>query len=252
MPVRHARSETRGRPPFCRRGRIGKNGSTRSHNASGSNAAAMPVNTTSPENHLLKVLLRALREPRAKGQTNSFLMNLQAGVTWRRDYTFSDVATDLAVISLDFDDQCRRFAEELEMRGYEAVPSSIFADGPSGDGADIFTVGYPGAVAIVGRSVLTPAERHWSSELISQPTFAFGRVAMTHDALQHFWCDLSVYAGASGSPVVENDQLVGIVTGQATAEASSTEAIKLPFAKVVKAAELFPLLEHQIGLERPH
>jgi hypothetical protein len=52
--------ETRGRPPFCRRGRIGKNGSTRSHNASGSNAAAMPVNTTSPDNHLLKVLLRAL------------------------------------------------------------------------------------------------------------------------------------------------------------------------------------------------
>jgi hypothetical protein len=32
MPVRHARSETRGRPPLGRRGRIGKSGSTRSHN----------------------------------------------------------------------------------------------------------------------------------------------------------------------------------------------------------------------------
>jgi hypothetical protein len=49
MPVRHARSETRGGPPFGRRGRIGKNGSTRSHKASGSNAAAMPVHTTSQE-----------------------------------------------------------------------------------------------------------------------------------------------------------------------------------------------------------
>ena len=41
MPVSHARSETRGRPPFGRRGGIGKSGSTRSHNASGSSAAAM-------------------------------------------------------------------------------------------------------------------------------------------------------------------------------------------------------------------
>ena len=41
MPVRHARSETRGRPPCGRRGGIGKNGSTRSHNGSGSNVAAI-------------------------------------------------------------------------------------------------------------------------------------------------------------------------------------------------------------------
>jgi hypothetical protein len=41
MPVRHARSETRGRPPCGRRGRIGKKGSTRSHNRSGSNATAI-------------------------------------------------------------------------------------------------------------------------------------------------------------------------------------------------------------------
>ena len=40
MPVRHARSETRGRPPFGRGSGIGKNGWTRSHNASGSSAAA--------------------------------------------------------------------------------------------------------------------------------------------------------------------------------------------------------------------
>lgn len=38
MPVRHARSGTRGLPPFGRRGGIGRNGSTRSHNGSGSSA----------------------------------------------------------------------------------------------------------------------------------------------------------------------------------------------------------------------
>ena len=47
MPMRHARSETRGRPPFGRRGGVGKNGSTRSHNRSGSSAAAIPVHATS-------------------------------------------------------------------------------------------------------------------------------------------------------------------------------------------------------------
>jgi hypothetical protein len=41
VPVRHARSETRGRPPCGRRARIGKKGSTRFHNRSGSNAAAV-------------------------------------------------------------------------------------------------------------------------------------------------------------------------------------------------------------------
>ncbi len=48
MPVRHARSEMRGRPPFGRRGVVGKNGSTRSHNGSGSSAAAITVHATSP------------------------------------------------------------------------------------------------------------------------------------------------------------------------------------------------------------
>jgi len=41
MPVRHARSETRGRPPCGRRAGIGKNGSTRSHNGSGRSAAVI-------------------------------------------------------------------------------------------------------------------------------------------------------------------------------------------------------------------
>jgi hypothetical protein len=48
MPVRQARSETRGRPPFGRWGGIGKNGSTRSHNGSGNSATAIPVHATSP------------------------------------------------------------------------------------------------------------------------------------------------------------------------------------------------------------
>jgi hypothetical protein len=48
MPVRQARSGTRGRPPFGRHGGVGRNGSTRSHSGSGSSAVAIPVHATSP------------------------------------------------------------------------------------------------------------------------------------------------------------------------------------------------------------
>lgn len=41
MPVRQARSEMRGRPPFGRGGRTGRSGSMRSHSASGSRTAAI-------------------------------------------------------------------------------------------------------------------------------------------------------------------------------------------------------------------
>jgi hypothetical protein len=43
MPMRHARSETRGRPPFGRDGAGGRSGSTRSHNASGSSVLKQRV-----------------------------------------------------------------------------------------------------------------------------------------------------------------------------------------------------------------
>jgi hypothetical protein len=49
MPVRQARSEIRGRPPCGRRGAIGENSSTRSHNGSGSRAAAIAAHATSPK-----------------------------------------------------------------------------------------------------------------------------------------------------------------------------------------------------------
>jgi hypothetical protein len=62
MPVRHARSETSGRPPCGRRGGIAKKGSTRSHNGSGSSAAAIPVHDFADEDQGSEVLLRALKK----------------------------------------------------------------------------------------------------------------------------------------------------------------------------------------------
>jgi hypothetical protein len=63
VETRHARSETRGRPPCDRRGRIGKKGSTRSHNRSGSNVAAIRRSRYfADEDQVWEVLLRVLKE----------------------------------------------------------------------------------------------------------------------------------------------------------------------------------------------
>ena len=55
IPVKHARSGTRGRPPFGLGGSGGKSGSIRSHNASGNSGLAMPSSLTSPlTNHVVR------------------------------------------------------------------------------------------------------------------------------------------------------------------------------------------------------
>lgn len=63
MPVRHARSLTRGLPSFARRAGIGTNGSTRSHNASGSSGA--PIGRRRGAAAARRVTRRAVSRARA-------------------------------------------------------------------------------------------------------------------------------------------------------------------------------------------
>lgn len=167
----------------------------------------------------------------------AFLMNLQAGVTWMAPYSMSSPAEDLAVISLQRE---QRFTEDLLAAGYEPIDIDDVAEGPSAEGAEVVSVGYPEATAVVGTQQLHPARRHWASSAISLPVFSFGRVAMSHPRFPFFWADLSIYPGNSGGPVIEEDQLVGIVSAQATVDGT-----RIPFARVVRAERLRPLLDEQ-------
>jgi len=54
IPVRHAGSGTRGRPPFGRGGELGRSGSTRSHSASGISGTAIP-STLPPIDRLMRL-----------------------------------------------------------------------------------------------------------------------------------------------------------------------------------------------------
>jgi hypothetical protein len=93
---------------------------------------------------------------------------------------------------------------------------------------------------------LPPALLHWGSRHVSLPTFSFGRVAMLHELLPHFWGDLTIYPGNSGGPVIENESLVGVVVQQAVLREPNGQPQRVPFCKAIKCKYLKELLAQQI------
>lgn len=166
-----------------------------------------------------------------------FLMGLQAGSDWMKPYTFSPPEFDLAIVSMRDEPG---FARDLLEAGYEPVSLADLADGPSREGAEIASVGFPHATAIVTKQKLDPAIAHWASSFISVPVMSFGHVAMSHEALPYFWADISLYPGNSGGPVMEDDKLIGIVSEQA-----AVDEARIPFARVIRAEPLAALVDEQ-------
>src|SRR5688572_7274035 len=113
------------------------------------------------------------------------LTSLAAGIPNRRPFTFSTPDLDLAVISLTQRDQ--RFAEQLLEKGYEPIDAACLGAGPSRVGADVFTVGFPGAASTVSRLHPNRTAFYWKSSLVSLPVFSWGRVSMADELLDFFW-----------------------------------------------------------------
>jgi S1-C subfamily serine protease len=174
-----------------------------------------------------------------------FLMNLGAGASFTVPYTFSSPDLDLALVSLDQRDE--RFADELIALGYSPIPSDLIKDGPSSEGAEVFTVGFPSATALLGQISQHPASAHWSSSHLSLPVFSWGKVSMLHAQLPFYWCDMSIYPGNSGGPVIENGRLVGVVSAQATLPIDDAPNVRtrIPFGKIIKTCFVKELLETQ-------
>jgi hypothetical protein len=178
------------------------------------------------------------------------LMNLGAGTSFTVPYTFSTPDLDLALISLDQRDS--RFADELQQLGYAPVASDDITDGPSGEGRDVYTVGFPSSTAIIDQVTQHPALAHWSSSDFSVPVFSFGKVSMLHDALPFYWVDISIFPGNSGGPLIEGDHLVGVVNAQATVPIDDTPQVRtrIPFGRIIKTKYVRALLEAQEQKDR--
>jgi len=179
----------------------------------------------------------------------NLLANLSAGPPDRAPYTFLDpqlnpnsILKDIAIISLD--QRNSEFADELIRKGYKPITIEDVADGPSSEGAEIFSVGYP-QTSLIGKLPKSKYLAAWSSAFISLPIFSFGRVAMLSDHLDYFWSDISIYPGNSGGPVIENGKLVGIVSKQASVESS-----RIPFGKIINSKFIKELLNIQIQKDK--
>lgn len=174
-----------------------------------------------------------------------FLMNLGAGSSGTVPYTFSNPDLDLAVVSLD--QRNKRFADELIELGYEPIDSKLVENSPVSEGSEVFTVGFPSATALLGQISQHPASANWSSSHLSLPVFSWGKVSMLHAKLPFYWCDMSIYPGNSGGPVIENGKLVGVVSAQAILPIDDIPSVKtrIPFAKIIKSAYISELLETQ-------
>jgi S1-C subfamily serine protease len=172
-------------------------------------------------------------------------MNLGAGDSFTVPYTYSTPDLDLALVSLDQKDS--RYAEQLIDLGYEPISSDLIDESPSSEGADIFTVGFPSATALIRQVSQHPASAHWASSYISLPVFAFGKVSMLHEMLPFYWSDMSIFPGNSGGPVIENGKLVGVVSAQATLPIDDVPNVRtrIPFGKIIKTVYVKGLLDIQ-------
>jgi len=200
-------------------------------------------------NNIFSIVFRvpSLDEVLHKGAEShrEFLMNLGAGASFTVPYTFSSPELDLALVSLDQRDS--KFADQLIELGYAPIPSDLIDESPSSEGTDIFTVGFPSATALIGQVSQHQASAHWSSSHFSLPVFAFGKVSMLHEDLPFYWCDMSIFPGNSGGPVIENGRLVGVVSAQATLPIDEVPNVKMriPFGKIIKTSYVNELLHIQ-------
>jgi hypothetical protein len=205
------------------------------------------------QNRISSIIFRVpSRDENISKDKPRFLMNLGAGVTSSLPYTFSSEKIDLAIISLD-DLLDSQFVDELLELGYEPISLEDINEEPTGEGSEVFTVGFPGAISIIDTLNRHPAEANWASNDFSLPAFAFGKVSMLNEELFYFWADMSVYPGNSGGPVIEDDKLVGVVIAQATTPSSVQSEkigeisldVPIPFGQIVKAKCLSDLIEQQ-------
>ncbi len=77
---------------------------------------------------------------------------------------------------------------------------------------DIYVIGYPEMVSIVGKVNLKPGLNSPQSTDIVSSFIVKGTVSMYEPNIQHYYVDLTITPGNSGSPVIKDGKLVGIVS----------------------------------------
>jgi hypothetical protein len=148
-------------------------------------------------------------------------------------FYLSDDATDIGIISLQAS-LTNFLIKTLEDDGY--VPINIADIDRSQNistGEGIAAIGYPD-ISKVG---VFQKRNDYQSNVVVLPVNTFGNIAMAHDQLSYFIGDITVYPGNSGGPVIKQDKLIGIVSGQVLipVDQSNRLSSRGTLAKVIKA-----------------
>ncbi len=148
----------------------------------------------------------------------------------------SEDVTDIGIISLQAT-LTRFLIETLEEDGYVPITmSDIDTSIKILTGDNIAAIGYPD----ISRIGFFQKRNEYQSNVVVLPVSTYGNVAMTHEQLPYLIGDITVYPGNSGGPVIKNNKLVGIVSGQVLIPLhnSSDLSSKGTLAKIIKASNI--------------
>ncbi len=102
----------------------------------------------------------------------------------------------------------------LHLNGYEPIPlEKVCSYGAIEDTDPIVNISYPEVVSVVKR-VLFPSEikMHQSGDVVVPFTME-GKITMYNPSLSYFYADITTSPGSSGSPIIKNGKLIGLVSG---------------------------------------
>jgi hypothetical protein len=148
-------------------------------------------------------------------------------------FYLSDDITDIGIISLQAV-STNPLIKTLEEDGYTPISlADIDRSQDIGAGENIAAIGYPD----ISRVGVFQKKNDYQSNVVVLPVSTFGNIAMAHTQLSYFIGDITVYPGNSGGPVIKEDKMVGIVSGQVLipVDNSNRLSVRGTLAKVIKS-----------------
>jgi len=158
------------------------------------------------------------------------LMNLSESKVNLQPFVFSSDNNDIGIISFQ-KESYKKILAYLDLEGCAPVPvNAINSVDENNTGDEILAVGFPAL----------PGNDHNSITLIK------GTIAANSKTSPFFTANLNVYPGDSGSPVIKNNKVIGILSVQ-SGISTNIDAAAHPYEMasstiVIKASAILPLL----------
>lgn len=148
-------------------------------------------------------------------KVNNFAVVTNSFVKGPKPYFFisDSVGDGIGFISLQAKDY--KFLDTiLQINGYSPAPLEQIINNKSINVSDeVYAIGFPEMVSIVARATFAqPVPLDQSADLVI-PFMVKGTVAMYEKNIQHYYVDLTINPGNSGSPILRKGKLIGIVSG---------------------------------------